>query len=85
MTENYVQRTKYKYDLVRIDSRLTNFVQNSNLVIQGGNRGGDRTGGPNESNEPSGEADTLVGKRMAQFGDLALREKPPEGTKGKKK
>lgn len=91
MTENYVQKTKYKYDLVWKLISLT-YLQNSNLVIQGGHRGGDRGpgggGGPNnESNEPSGEADTLVGKRIAQFGDLVKREKPPQGqgAKGKKK
>jgi hypothetical protein len=45
-------------------------------------------GGPNE-NEPSGEAGTLTGKRLASFGDLAQREKPPElvaaASKAKKK
>ena len=28
-------------------------------------------------NEPSGEPETLVGKKLAPFGDLAIREKPP--------
>lgn len=45
---------------------------NSNLVISGG-----RGGGPNE-NEPSGEGDTLAGKKLATFGDRAQRERPPE-------
>ena len=91
MTENYVQKTKYKYDLVNLSSLqyVLTYFQNSNLVISGGNRGGDRTGGPNDQNEPSGEADTLVGKRLATFGDLVQREKPPQtgavGAKSKQK
>ena len=36
------------------------------------NRGG---GG---ENEPSGEGESLVKTKMAPFGDLAQREKPPE-------
>ena len=34
-------------------------------------------------NEPSGEGETLAGKRLAPFGDLAQREKPPELAKAK--
>jgi hypothetical protein len=53
-------------------------------VIQGGSRDGGGRGGPNE-NDPTGEADTLAGKKMATFGDLAQREKPPQTEKLKKK
>jgi hypothetical protein len=49
------------------------------LVISGKDKGERQGGGggPNE-NEPTGEAATLIGKKMARFGDLAQREKPPE-------
>ncbi len=60
MTEKEAQRTKYKYDLVRIAPILN--IQNSNLVIQGQST--------NRENEPSGEGNTLAGKKLAPFGDL---------------
>lgn len=62
MAEKYVQNTKYKYEL------------NASLVIQG-NQGG---GAARNENDPSGEGATLVGTKLAGFGDKVQRTKPTE-------
>ena len=47
-------------------------------MLKGNNtKDGGGRGGTNE-NDPSGEADTLTGKRLAPFGDLVKRDKPSE-------
>lgn len=46
---------------------------NASLVIQG-NQGG----APRGENEPTGEGNTLVGTKLAGFGDRAQRTKPTE-------
>ncbi|CDW82626.1 u5 small nuclear ribonucleoprotein 200 kda helicase [Stylonychia lemnae] len=47
------------------------YVLNSNLVIQG-------SANLSRENEPSGEGESLVGRKLAPFGDLVEREKPPQ-------
>lgn len=55
------------------------YALNSNLVLQG-------QSGPRGPVLPSGEGETLKGRKLASFGDRATREKAPEDTKlGKRK
>jgi hypothetical protein len=50
---------------------------NAGLVLQGGPKG---------PQLPSGEGETLVGRRLAGFGDRVTREKAPDESKlGKRK
>ena len=39
---------------------------------------------PQRDNEPSGEPETLVGRQLHKFGDLAVKEKPPNTLTRKK-
>ena len=40
---------------------------------------------PQRNNEPNGEPETLVGKQLHKFGDLAVKEKPPNTLQRTKK
>ena len=48
------------------------YEQNASLVLQG------NKGAPKGENEPTGEGSTLVGTKMAGFGDRVQRNKPTE-------
>ena len=58
------------------------------MVISGKDKG-ERQGGGGPNDDPSGEAGTLQGQKLARFGDLVQRDKPPElvaaANKAKKK
>lgn len=66
-----------------VGSEFTSFKgyeyrSNANLVLHGANRA-------RNTNEPTGEAETLRGKQLPRFGDRALTSKAPVDDAKKKK
>ena len=62
------------------DDAIFEYENNANKVVAISNRDNIP-----DINESTGEAKTLVGKKLHRFGDLALREKPSKNIKKKKK
>ena len=61
------------------DDAIFEYENNANKVVAISNRDNIP-----DINESTGEAKTLVGKKLHRFGDLALREKPPKNIKKSK-
>lgn len=72
MTEKQTKESKYKYTL------------NSNLVLQGQNKDGGGSRNNKGQQLPSGEGESLAGKKLAGFGDRIVREKLQDAPENKR-